>query len=33
MSANKFSEAMGEIDEKYVDEAFSYKKKAKRTDG
>lgn len=30
MSANKFSEAMGEIDEKYVGEAFSYKKKAKK---
>lgn len=28
MNAEKFSEAMGELDSRYVDEAVSYKKKA-----
>lgn len=30
MSAGKFSEAMGELDGKYVDEAIHYKKKARK---
>ena len=30
MNSKKFSEAMGELDSKYVDEAISYKKKAKK---
>lgn len=30
MNSKKFSEAMSELDSKYVDEAISYKKKAKR---
>lgn len=30
MNSNKFSEAMGELDNKYVDEAINYKKKAKK---
>ena len=30
MNAKKFSEAMSELDSKYVDEAISYKKKAKK---
>lgn len=29
MNSKKFSEAMSELDSKYVDEAISYKKKAK----
>lgn len=31
MNAKKFSEAMGELDNKYVDEAINYKKKAKKS--
>ena len=30
MNSKKFSEAMSELDSKYVDEAISYKKKAKK---
>ncbi len=30
MNAEKFSDAMSELDTKYVDEALNYKKKAKR---
>jgi hypothetical protein len=30
MNSKKFSEAMGELDSKYVDEAINYKKKAKK---
>ena len=30
MNSKKFSEAMSELDSKYVDEAVSYKKKAKK---
>lgn len=30
MTSKKFSEAMGELDNKYVDEAINYKKKAKK---
>ena len=30
MNSMKFSEAMSELDSKYVDEALSYKKKAKK---
>ena len=30
MNAKKFSDAMSELDTKYVDEALNYKKKAKR---
>ena len=30
MNSKKFSEAMGELDNKYVDEAINYKKKAKK---
>ena len=30
MNAKKFSDAMSELDTKYVDEALDYKKKAKR---
>lgn len=30
MNSRKFSEAMGELDNKYVDEALSYKKKARK---
>ena len=29
MNAKKFSDAMSELDTKYIDEALSYKKKAK----
>lgn len=29
MNSKKFSEAMSELDSKYVDETISYKKKAK----
>lgn len=32
MNAKKFSDAMGELDTKYVDETLNYKKKAKRPD-
>ena len=31
MNSKKFSEAMSELDSKYVDEAISYKKKAKKS--
>ena len=31
MNAKKFSDAMSELDTKYVDEALNYKKKAKKT--
>ncbi|MEY8404789.1 hypothetical protein AALA54_15930 [Oscillospiraceae bacterium 44-34] len=31
MNSKKFSEAMGELDSKYVDEAISYRKKAKKS--
>lgn len=30
MNAKKFSDAMSELDTKYVDEALNYKKKAKK---
>ena len=30
MNAKKFSDAMSELDSKYIDEALNYKKKAKR---
>ena len=30
MNSKKFSEAMSELDSKYVDEAISYKKKAQK---
>ena len=30
MNAKKFSDAMSELDTKYVDEALNYKKKSKR---
>ena len=30
MNAKKFSDAMSELDTKYIDEALNYKKKAKR---
>ena len=30
MNAKKFSDAMSELDSKYIDEAFNYKKKAKK---
>lgn len=30
MNSKKFSEAMSELDTKYVDEAISYKKKTKK---
>ena len=30
MNAKKFSEAMSELDTKYVDEAISYKKKTQK---
>ena len=30
MNSKKFSEAMSELDSKYVDEALNYKKKAKK---
>lgn len=30
MNAKKFSDAMSELDTKYVDEALNHKKKAKR---
>lgn len=30
MNSKKFSEAMSELDSKYVDEAVNYKKKAKK---
>ncbi len=32
MNSKKFSEAMSELDTKYVDEALSYKKKTKKAD-
>lgn len=31
MNAKKFSEAMSELDSKYVDEALNYKKRAQET--
>ena len=31
MNAKKFSDAMSELDTKYVDEALNYKKKAKKS--
>ena len=31
MNTKKFSDAMSEIDSKYVDEALNYKKKMKKT--
>lgn len=30
MNAKKFSDAMSELDSKYIDEALNYKKKAKK---
>ena len=30
MNAKKFSDAMSELDNKYIDEALNYKKKAKK---
>ena len=30
MNAKKFSDAMGELDNKYIDEALNYKKKVKK---
>ena len=30
MNAKKFSDAMSELDSKYIDEAINYKKKAKK---
>ena len=30
MNVKKFSDAMGELDTKYIDEALNYKKKSKR---
>ena len=33
MNAKKFSDAMSELDTKYVDEALNHKKKAKRPVG
>ena len=33
MNAKKFSDAMSELDTKYVDEALNYKKKMKKPSG